>query len=550
MSKMDLFKLLSGVGTAAILTACATTESNVHTRANLRTASDLSQVAAQPAPAANVSPVQVHAANYVAADVTRARNGDPLPAKWQRESVSVTRAAGSSFQDVASAITQATGIPVAVSTATGGQSSASVAAPQQGGGLATGPLPAGFPMADALQQISAGQATVTASTSGGADLGVVGTMRLNYSGKLSGLLDLVAANYNLHWEFKNNRLLFSKTVSRVFDVPALPIIQDLSFSMSSGSSTTGDGATSNGSQSASTRGGFDLWSDLQNAIGSIVGTEGRFEMAAQTGQIIVNASPAAVDRVADYVRQLNQQLNKQVAISVKVYSVAINDNDSQEASVQALLGNLNFGGTSGPGGLGWAIANPNTRNSMALEALASRSDVSTVTSASVTALNNTPVPVQVANTRGFAQQVNVTATETTVTSSITPGTVTTGFNLHLVPKILDDGSTQLQYGMNISELVGADDGFDIFESNGSRVQLPNISQRNFIQQARIPNGSTLVLAGFEQVRASNTSKGPGHPGAWLFGGSRAAAMSREILVIAITPVVLDISPAAMAAATY
>jgi type II secretory pathway component GspD/PulD (secretin) len=155
----------------------------------------------------------------------------------------------------------------------------------------------------------------------------------------------------------------------------------------------------------------------------------------------------------------------------------------------------------------------------------------------------------VANTRGYAAQVSVTQSTggtgaAAPTASITPGSITTGFNLHLLPKIRNDGSILLQYGMNISELVGADNGFDTFSSNGSSIQLPNVNQRNFIQEAILPNSSTLVLTGFEQVQSSATKNGPFNSSLFALGGSNSSALSRQILVITISPTVLDASVAA------
>ena len=39
--------------------------------------------------------------------------------------------------------------------------------------------------------------------------------------------------------------------------------------------------------------------------------------------------------------------------------------------------------------------------------------------------------------------------------------------VHLVPKIQKDGTILMQYAMNISELVGSQNGFETFSSNGS-----------------------------------------------------------------------------------
>jgi type II secretory pathway component GspD/PulD (secretin) len=68
--------------------------------------------------------------------------------------------------------------------------------------------------------------------------------------------------------------------------------------------------------------------------------------------------------------------------------------------------------------------------------------------------------------------------------------------------------------------------------------LRRITQRNFIQQARIPHGNTLVLAGFEQIRNESKKRGLGRKAIPIFGGGSETNIKREIIVIMITPTLL------------
>src|SRR3546814_17756689 len=92
--------------------------------------------------------------------------------------------------------------------------------------------------------------------------------------------------------------------------------------------------------------------------------------------------------------------------------------------------------------LGWSILKPNSNwqsTNGVVRALSDKGDVSVVTTASVTTLNGVPVPLQVASTRSFLERVSVTRDENSVSTELAPGSVTTGFNLHLVPRIFNDG---------------------------------------------------------------------------------------------------------------
>jgi type IVB pilus formation R64 PilN family outer membrane protein len=179
-----------------------------------------------------------------------------------------------------------------------------------------------------------------------------------------------------------------------------------------------------------------------------------------------------------------------------------------------------------------------------MSALDTLGTVSIVTSASVTTMSGQPVPVQVGNTRGYVSQIGSSMNDTTTSQSANTSTVNTGFALNILPKVLDDGKVLLQYSVNLSALAGGDNGFDDFQVGGSgasaqTMQLPNVNQRSFIQEGMVNNGDTLVLAGFEEVGDKSSDNGIGNPNMKLLGGSRTGDHNHQVLVICITPVVLD-----------
>ena len=584
---------LAACAASAILVGCASTDSLTQTKSAADRAEAMAQVAAQPMAPADVSPIQVKDSVYVSAYASRNERGDPLPGNWDKRSFNVGRARLASFQEIANAITEQTGIPVAV-TAINSGSVTTVATRAPGGpgnmppiGVGPAPNALGDPALagalGALQGQGSGTA-IRATEPPTGDLGITGRMQVRHEGNFPQFLDLVATNFNVAWTFKEGRIVFQRYITRTFEVPALPTVSSLAFSMKSGSDSSRNGGGSGGGtvsgstgsamQEASTKSSFDMWKDLDETVKGMMAREGGYaQVSAQKGSVTVTASPSAVRNVQDYLRTLNQQLAKQVAINVKVYSVILTDGDNYSSDINLLLQDrfagtsivksalaISSGGASAPGaalpvtqsganqGIGWAILN-NGRYSGSngvANLLSQKGDVSVVTSASATALNGQPVPVQVANTRGYAAEVQSVLGGGTVAgagtqTTIKPGSVTTGFNLHLVPKIQRDNTIMMQYGLNVSELVGNDNGFDTFTTGGQTIQLPNINQRNFIQQAIIPNASTLVLAGFEQVRSSSIRSGQGQSWLWPLGGQANSQLRREILVVAITPTIVDVS---------
>ena len=87
------------------------------------------------------------------------------------------------------------------------------------------------------------------------------------------------------------------------------------------------------------------------------------------------------------------------------------------------------------------------------------------------------------------------------TSEITPGEVSTGFSMTIVPHILKDRRVILQYNLTMSSLENMKE----VDRDSVYVQLPETYTRSFSQRSRMKMGETLVLAGFEQTRQVNSN---------------------------------------------
>lgn len=551
-------RILAGLLATTMVAGCSVShESASGIRVASNEAGGLMATAARPMQAKDNRTVKVNDGVFVGNKSIRNENGEPLPSRFEGKSgVTIVRTSPSSLREIAAAVTEYTKIPVVLSASpvSGSQPAAPAPAAAGPGGLAAGPIPDGFPIQDALNQISGSQAGPIVASGSGVSASEI---PLNYSGSLSGLLDIVASHFNVAWKYERGRIVLDTVVTRSFDIPALAITSNLAFDLSSKS--TGSDTANSAGQTASAKADSDVYSEINTGLQGLVG-EGSFSINKTTGVVTVTSTPATVARVADYVTSMNQRLGEQVAVSVKVYSVSLKDGEDFDLNVAGVFNEagkygLNFGnaaggvvpavaGGAGPG-LGWALLDNASKlkgSNALVNALSTRGDVSVVTTASVTTVNGVPVPLQVGEERDYVKQVTTTAatSDTAATTSVEPGTVSTGFSLQLTPRVERNGDILLQYGINISELTGSEDGFDTYTSpdNSTKIQLRRVSQRNFIQQARIPSNNTLVLAGFEQVRNETTKRGVGRANFPLFGGGSAASMKREIIVIAITPTLL------------
>ncbi|ELP0584194.1 secretin N-terminal domain-containing protein [Escherichia coli] len=382
------------------------------------------------------------------------------------------------------------------------------------------------------------------------------TMNVNYTGPLSVFLNKMASHFDLSWQYIDGQILVSGYEARVFSVSTLP-----NKVQGSNSITTSDSGSSSGSSSGSGSGigstnqtitldvSYDFWKDLDSELKMLIGNDGEYYVSQSTSSVLVKTSPSMMRKVAEYLDSLNKKLERQVSVDVQVYSVSVDDASQFSLTLNALLKrnggilgkvNSDFGSATGTTLAGFWNSDGNSDNSALISALENTGNVSTVTSSVVTTMSGQPVPVLVGNERTYVSEVGTTFNDNTSTTSASTDTITSGFLMNLLPRIMDNGNILLQYNITLSSLVGANNGFDNVTVSGTTIQLPDVDKRSFIQSSMLKNGSTLVLAGYEQKRNEIVDQGVGSPGFKLLGGKRNGSKTREIMVICITPRVIDV----------
>ena len=186
-----------------------------------------------------------------------------------------------------------------------------------------------------------------------------------------------------------------------------------------------------------------------------------------------------------------------------------------------------------------------------------------VTSSSVTTLNNKVAPVQIATTQNYVKETNVTTsgsgTDRSTEVDMDTDTLNYGFTMEILPRILDHGRLIVLFSMTLTDLLSLDSfssnsgysgGSDSESSDGEDssntgdqettiVQLPKMQMRGFMQEIAMRSGSTLVLTGFEQVKNSIDTAGIGKAKMGLLGGKAYSSNTRDVMVILMTPEVLE-----------
>lgn len=325
----------------------------------------------------------------------------------------------------------------------------------------------------------------------------------------------------------------------------------------------------------------NIWNNISDSIKAILSKAGRMTISPSTSSVMVTDRPSVLLKIDNYIKNQNSIMKRQVQIDVQVLNVDVNAADNYGINWNAVLnwsgGNFTIngqpvagaggetGGGSGTGGGGTGGStlsggiNPifiptNTTqaftfgstagafngSNLIINALSSIAKTSLVTSTAVTTLSNQPVPIQFVDQMAYLASVQTTMSGGGPSggfsqTALTPGQLTTGFSLNVLPVVQANGNVFLQLSINISVLKNMAQ----YTSNGSSIQLPDILQRNLMQKAVVRNGDTFIVTGFDSDTQALTNTGVGGAYNWLFGGGVSANKARTRMIILVTPRVVN-----------
>lgn len=386
---------------------------------------------------------------------------------------------------------------------------------------------------------------------------------LRWQGPLGGLLDNITARTGLSCRTDHGAVVFYLTETRTFQFAFLNTRVNSNASVSSGSTSSmgtsggsggGDNSVSgdsSSSQKTTTLQDRDAYEDIRKTMETILTPEkGRYWLSESTGVLTVTDTPQVLETVSHYVDEQNREMNRQVQLSVKVLSVSNTRNEQfgidwslVYKSLQQVGATLNNAGgdIAGATSAGVSILDTATGSaarfscsSLLIKALSEQGDISVVTSQDSTVTNLTPVPIQMADQTVYvAGSATTTTTDVGATTTLTPGMITTGFNMTLLPLIRQAGDVQLQVNFNLSDPPTIR-SFTSKDGN-SYIEMPYTKLRSLSQKVNLRAGQSLVLTGFSQDNTSVRKSGTFTPGNFLFGGGRKGEHGRSTLVIIITP---------------
>lgn len=354
-------------------------------------------------------------------------------------------------------------------------------------------------------------------------LGLDARIQADFDDSLPKILDQIAANYDLVWRYEGGRIVFRQFITGRYRLAALPSQSAFSSSVGSTSST----------------GAINLPQEISSALSMLAGAEAEVSFGDGTGILTVIARPEAQRRIAKYVHELNGFLSRQVTFDVNVLSITHRHSDQFSLDFEIFAGSPNkdfFEWSANQpqaagGNVNVGILSGDVDLNLVLTALDRIGDVAVETRTGATTSNNQIVPIQVVSETAYAKSIKSAAgANGELATTIEPGTITTGFEMQLLPRILPSGDVLLRYSIRLSDLNDMAE----FTSDKQTIQLPRFSTTSFEQQAILGDDEVLVLMGFERDRKSVDRPGDSLK-AGLLGSRSGAQVERISTVLTIRP---------------
>jgi len=394
------------------------------------------------------------------------------------------------------------------------------------------------------------------------------SLSFNYKGTVGGALDKLATMTGYAYTVEGSTVSWLNFVTKTFDVSFMPGASQYLMGEKSGGSTlsssgnSGGGSTMSGqtmtSQYSNLQGTLSVWADLEKTINTMLSKEGQVMVSQATTTITVRDHPENVRVIGEYLASMNKDLSREVSLQVQVLQLRLDKQFTYGINWNLVAGRIGIsGGLSQPGttSLGNDLVNlggiaatgigfVSGKNTALLEALQAQGKLSIVTQPRVMTLNNQVAQIAITTQKTYLASQTATVTGGTtgaVQSSLTPGVVSTGFTLYVLPKIINN-NIYLQLTSEFSNLdnLTTISGGSLVQggtssTTPSSIQAPTVSSKSFNQRAMVPTGCTLVLSGFRQV-TNETNKSS------FFGfdplGSRGAQQDDIETLVLITPTIV------------
>jgi type IVB pilus formation R64 PilN family outer membrane protein len=379
---------------------------------------------------------------------------------------------------------------------------------------------------DSTSGSSGGQANMLAKAQA-ATANVEPVYRQPGNARIGQYLHSVTEDLGLAWNFDGATINISRFVTRTFQIAAIPGAVSIKSSMSKGTDTsTGTQSTGTGTTSANTGsfsavtstgrdGTFNQIDLITKELESLKTPLGKITVNPQSRLVTVRDTKEAVDRMNEVLTHENAVSTRQVSIRMRTLQIALNDGTQAGASAEIVFNWISNGlskyaiSFSAPtslatsaGSVGLSILKPNsplTGTNAVINALNTFGKTVSDNTQTKMTLNGLPMSIGSFETKGYLAATTPSTGSISGTAGVpglTPGSVTVGDFVNILPSVNDHNQIILSYWSDNSKLngpfttIGTGSG-----DSAQQIQLPDIVGNKDDQTIALSDGQTVVMYG-------------------------------------------------------
>lgn len=370
-----------------------------------------------------------------------------------------------------------------------------------------------------------------------------------FNGTAGAYMRAMTDDLGLDWSFDGSTINVSRFVTRIFQIAAIPGKVKIKSVMSKGMDTTtgnqsngtGGSTGDTGSFSAQTSTGrdgeFDQIQSIKDALDKLRSPMGRVNVNPQSRLVMVYDTREAADRMGKMLAGENAVSTRQVAIRIRTLQIALNRGSQAGANADVVFSAIEGGLakyaisftsptslSSGGGSVGLSVLRPNTPFSgtnAVINALNQYGRTVQDNTQTKLTLNGLPVSVASFQSDDYLRSTTSSAGSLTATSGgvpgLTPGTVTTGDFVNILPSVNDHNQIILAYWSDSSKLNGPFTSATVGSGQTQQqIQLAHTIGQKDDQTVALSDGQTVVLYGEMTDHSDSTTNGglAGITGLW------------------------------------
>lgn len=366
---------------------------------------------------------------------------------------------------------------------------------------------------------------------------------------LARILDRIGAALEVFWSYRNGRIEFYRTQTRVFNVKTLTMNAETDASLGLHGISGTEGGFSSASQTRLRSHEADFMDIVRARIEPFLTRAGVVSAPSGAGgTIVVTDTPDVLNSIAQYLEAENRVLSRRIRLIFEEITLAMHDNEQAgldwnvvfSNARMAAMASMGGGGTMEAGLLSMGLTQGPFGGSDAM--LAALSRVGTVvrrSSVPVLTLNRRPVTHAVRTTFSYIDKVDTTAYGGPLgvalpSVSVSQKEETVGTLLTLVPDAQDDGRIFLSiaYDNTVAQpiktiRVGSRD-------HPLELQQVSIDGNGTVQQVVLEPGQPVLISGFDRSQEETERERPAAGLPLLLGGSNRVSGQQLVTVMMVT----------------